>query len=226
MARYQQATAPQQSTPLLSVTGRYLALLYHVVSTLIAAPHRYAVLVVDPEARFDVTRLLSSAAVDGDRQTSSYPATPADLRHVHVVRPPLPAPPTSSSSGGVGDNPNPQRQRHLRDAVAAAREWILYAPGHGSRDRELWGVVVVGSSLGTTTSTTAAVDDNEGGGDVVVTAGWRGWTRVEREEVPGFGGGGGMSVEEALQRRKSRQRALEMKRWVAGSRWGVYAWDA
>ncbi|KAH8646661.1 hypothetical protein BX600DRAFT_154148 [Xylariales sp. PMI_506] len=47
--------------PLLSLSGRYLPFLYHLVSTLIASPHRYAVVVVDVDHRFDVTRLVVSS---------------------------------------------------------------------------------------------------------------------------------------------------------------------
>ncbi|RYP78647.1 hypothetical protein DL769_003143 [Monosporascus sp. CRB-8-3] len=236
--------------PLLSVAGRYLPLLYHLVSTLVAAPHRYAVLIVDPEARFDVTRVVGSSPPaatcsselyrsstsaglnptatsnpdpdpdpnpnsnpsprpNPDPSSGSYPATPADLRHVYVLRPPLSSP--------------------LAPAVAAAREWMVYA-AHGSRDRELWGTVVVGgSALPSPSSASSMSDGGGGGGDVLVTTGWRGWLRVEREDVPGFGmrGSGGsrvLSVEEALRERGRREELVERAGWVAGWRGGRYVW--
>lgn len=57
-------------------------------------------------------------------------------------------------------------------------------------------------------------------GNVVV--GWRGWLRVEREEVLGFGPG--MSVEEALRERDRRQEAVDASRWKAVSEYGEYTW--
>ncbi|RYP44198.1 hypothetical protein DL768_009314 [Monosporascus sp. mg162] len=252
LAAHYHRTTQSAPPPLLSVTGRYLPLLYHLVSTLVAAPHRYAVLVVDPEARFDVTRVVGSSSPAASSSSSSgicggsapaglnptatsdpgpnpnpnpnsdgtphpnpslsggsYPATPADLRHVYVLRPPLSSP--------------------LAPAVAAAREWMLYAP-HGSRDRELWGTIVVGGgSLPSPSSTSSMSDGGSGGGDVLVTAGWRGWLRVEREDVPGFGmgesgGSGALSVEEALRERRRWGEAVERAGWVAGWRGGRYVW--
>ncbi|RYP20191.1 hypothetical protein DL765_002950 [Monosporascus sp. GIB2] len=256
LAAHYHRTTQSAPPPLLSVAGRYLPLLYHLVSTLVAAPHRYAVLVVDPEARFDVTRVVGSSspadpsselrggsAPAGPNPTAasspgpnpnlnpdpnpdpsprpnpdpsprpnpgpgsgSYPATPADLRHVYVLRPPLSSP--------------------LAPAVAAAREWMLYA-AHGSRDRELWGVVVVGGS--SLPSPSSVSDGGGGGGDVLVTTGWRGWLRVEREDVPGFGMGGSgrggvLSVEEALRERRRWDEVVERASWVAGWRGARYVW--
>ncbi|RYP70747.1 hypothetical protein DL771_005242 [Monosporascus sp. 5C6A] len=248
LAAHYHRTTQSAPPPLLSVTGRYLPLLYHLVSTLVAAPHRYAVLVVDPEARFDITRVVGSSSPTASSSSSetcagsapaglnptatsnpgpnpspnpnsdrkphpnpdlsggSYPATAADLRHVYVLRPPLSSP--------------------LAPAVAAAREWMLYA-AHGSRGRELWGTIVVGG--GSLPSPSSAPSMSGGGGDVLVTAGWRGWLRVEREDVPGLGmegpgGGGVLSVEEALRERRRWGEAVERAGWVAGWRGGRYVW--
>ncbi|RYP35422.1 hypothetical protein DL767_003829 [Monosporascus sp. MG133] len=247
LAAHYHRTTQSAPPPLLSVTGRYLPLLYHLVSTLVAAPHRYAVLVVDPEARFAVTRVVGSSSPaassselcggsapaglnptatpnpgpgpnpnpNSDRRSlpnpdlggGSYPATPADLRHVYVLRPPLSSP--------------------LAPAVAAAREWMLYA-AHGSRDRELWGTIVVGGGSLPSPSSAPSMSDG-GGGDVLVTAGWRGWLRVEREDVAGLGmggsgGGGALSVEEALRERGRGDEAVERAGWVAAWRGGRYVW--
>ncbi|KAI0155395.1 hypothetical protein GGR52DRAFT_202238 [Hypoxylon sp. FL1284] len=183
--------------PVLSVSGRYLPLLYHLISTLIAEPHNYTVVIVDTESQFDVTRLVGSSStpanppsVPSHDSNSSYPATPSDLRHVHVYRP----------ARGAGPS---------RAAAAAAGEWMVYG-AHGSRARAWWGtVVVVGAGAG------AAVK-----GDV--NAGWRGWLRVAREDVPGFAAGA--SVDEALRDRAERQDAADKAGWVAGSRDGAYVW--
>jgi hypothetical protein len=68
VARHLRAT---QSVP-LGITGRHLPLLYLLVSTLVAPPHRKAVVIVDEEGRFDVTRLTCLAP---------------DLAHIYVYRP-------------------------------------------------------------------------------------------------------------------------------------------
>jgi len=71
---------------------------------------------------------------------------------------------------------------------------MLYGD-HGSKGREWFGTIVVGGM----------------GGDVNV--GWRGWSRVEREEVGGFGWG--VSVEEAVGERERRREAVDGKGWRA-----------
>ncbi|KAI1770623.1 hypothetical protein F4818DRAFT_255264 [Hypoxylon cercidicola] len=187
--------------PVLSVSGRYLPLLYHLVSTLIAEPHNYTVVVVDAESRFDVTRLIAASAHPSPNHSdsshnspnsgsSSYPAEPSDLRHVHLYRP-------------------ARGQDQIRAAVAAAQEWMVYG-AHGSRAREWWGTVVIGAGVG----------GSGVKGDV--NAGWKGWLRVEREEVAGFAAG--ISVEEALRDRGKRQEVVDGTGWVAGSRVGGYVW--
>ncbi|KAI1802134.1 hypothetical protein F4811DRAFT_419407 [Daldinia bambusicola] len=192
--RYHKAT---QSTPppVLSVSGRYLPFLYHLTSTLIAEPHNYTVVIVDAEGRFDVTRLVGSRS-SSSTNVSSYPARLDDLRHVYVYRP-------------------ARGQDQVRAAVQAAGEWMLYG-AHGSRDRELWGTVVIGGGGG----------GGEGGGGASVkgdvNAGWKGWLRVEREEVEGFPAG--VSVEEALRDRGRRQEVVEDAGWVASSKVGSYLW--
>ncbi|CAK7200847.1 hypothetical protein SEUCBS139899_003546 [Sporothrix eucalyptigena] len=75
---------------------RPLALVYLLVATLIAAPLRQTVVVVDAEARFDVRQLLGvqpkasavdNVDIDGDEaRFLSSPVTEDDLQHVHVFR--------------------------------------------------------------------------------------------------------------------------------------------
>ncbi|KAK6951465.1 hypothetical protein Daesc_008000 [Daldinia eschscholtzii] len=187
--RYHKAT---QSTPppVLSVSGRYLQLLYHLISTLIAEPYNYTVVVVDADSRFDVTRLVNSRFPGST--VSSYPAQLSAIRHVYVYRP-------------------ARGQDQVRAAVAAAGEWMLYG-AHGSRAREWWGTVVIGGS-------------GTGGGPSVkgdINAGWKGWVKVEREEIEGFPAD--FSVEEALRDREKRQKVVDDAGWVASSRVGSYLW--
>lgn len=178
ITRHQRATQ-SAPPPLLSVSGRYLPFLYHLISTLVSRPHNYTVVVIDTEHKFDVTRLVSRATA-----RSSYPATPADLAHVHVYRP------------GRG-------REQVQAVLAGVDEFMLYG-SHASRGREWWGTVVIGGAGGH------------------VSAGWKGWLRVDREEVNGFAVG--MSAEEALREREGRQRVVDAAGWVASSPWGSYIW--
>ncbi|KAI0549830.1 hypothetical protein F4679DRAFT_227434 [Xylaria curta] len=176
--RYQRATQ-SAPPPLMSVSGRYLPFLYHLISTLISSPHSYTIVIIDTEGKFDVTRLIST------KPDTNYPATPADLAHVHIYRP------------GRG-------AERVRAVLGTLDEFMLYGD-HASRGREWWGTVVIG-----------------GGGGGHVNAGWKGWLRVDREEVPGFQVG--ISVEEALRDRERRQTAVDRAGWTAASRWGSYTW--
>jgi hypothetical protein len=85
-------------------------------------------------------------------------------------------------------------------------ERFLTDGGHQSWDRECVGTVVNGAQ----------------DGDLIV--GWRGWLTAEGERrgVPGFGER--VSVEEALEVREERIRAVEGKRWRARCEWGDYQW--
>ena len=94
---------------------------------------------------------------------------------------------------------------HLREVVAGAESYMLYGE-HGSKAREWWGTVVVGGVRG---------------GDV--NAGWRGWLRVDREEVAPFGMG--ISVEEALGQRDRRQECVDAMVWTASSEWGDFSFE-
>lgn len=92
----------------------------------------------------------------------------------------------------------------LRSLVGEAERFMLYDDdARGSRHREWWGTVVVGGL--------AAGD---------VTAGWKGWLRVERSAVPSFALG--VSVDEVWGQREQRQRAVEDRGWTASSEWGGF----
>ncbi|KXJ95047.1 hypothetical protein Micbo1qcDRAFT_216714 [Microdochium bolleyi] len=258
VARHQKATQ-SAPPPVLAVSGRYLPLVYHLVSTLISTPafppendeprHRpqpqrqrhcgYTVVIIDAECRFDVTRLVgtsppptpSATAGDaallrstvGDGQTpptsaaaatpgavpdESFPATPADLRHVYVYRPP---------------------HSQVRACLAAAGDFMLYGD-HGSRDREWWGTVVVGSSglslppSSSSSSITPAPAPTTAVSNPDVLCGYKGWLRVEREEVPAFHMA--VSAEEALADRDRRAAAVGRAGWRAVSRWGSYSFGS
>ncbi|KAI0438490.1 hypothetical protein F4803DRAFT_91545 [Xylaria telfairii] len=173
--RYQRTTQ-SAPPPLMSVSGRYLPFLYHLISTLISPPHAYTVVVIDTEGKFDATRLVA--------KTAEHPATPADLEHVHVYRP----------GRGIG---------RVKAVLETLDDFMLYG-AHASRGREWWGTVVIGATGGH------------------VNAGWKGWLRVDREDVAGFQVG--FSLEEAVRERGRRQAAVDKAGWAATSHWGTYAW--
>jgi hypothetical protein len=172
-----------------------------LVSTLIADPHRYAIVIIDSEYRFDVTRLVSpSSHVDESENVNdkSLPATLADLGHVYVYRPARSS--LRPRSGALSDEP-PQDQTQI--SIAAAEHHMLYG-AHASRGRAWWGTVVIGGS----------------GGDV--NAGWKGWMDVQRREIAPFGVG--VSAEEALAERDRRNEFVQQRGWEGRSRVGVYPW--
>lgn len=57
-----------------------------------------------------------------------------------------------------------------------------------------------------------------GAGDI--TTGWKGWLRVDRENVRGFAPG--ISAEEALDQKRQRQDMVDAAGWVATSQWGGF----
>ncbi|RBR09434.1 uncharacterized protein FIESC28_09884 [Fusarium coffeatum] len=155
----------------IGISGRYLPLLYKLVSDLVSPPHSYAILVVDIEGRFDATRLTCS---------------PSHMQHAYVQRPARSDP------------------EHTRTLIAETEGVLLYGDvARASAGREWWGTIVVGGP---------------GAGDI--SAGWKGWLRVDRENVRGFAMG--ISAEEALDQQKQRQDVVDAAGWVASSQWGGY----
>lgn len=177
--------------------------------------------VVDQDHRFDVTRLVSASSspppATGTTSSASAGAaagcTVADLRHLYVYR--------------------PARGPHLapvQACIAAAREHMLYGR-HGSRHRAWWGTVVVGGGNGNSSAATAAATAT-GGERVVadVTASWKGWLHVQRQDTTAVPTGfrrDTISLEEALAERTRRAAGKEKKKavvWEARAREGTYVW--
>lgn len=181
--------------PLLSLSGRYLPFLYHLISTLIAAPNGHTVVIVDVDHRFDVTRLIATNA----EQDKDFPAEISDLKHVYMYRPAR----SSLRPGITADEDGSMAQNQIQASISAAQQHMLYG-AHSSRSRVWWGTVVIGGS----------------GGDV--NAGWKGWMDVQRKEVGPFGVG--ISTEEALQDRDRRHERAVERGWEGRSRVGVYSW--
>jgi hypothetical protein len=93
---------------------------------------------------------------------------------------------------------------YLRGLVSQAEGFMLYdEAARRSRGREWWGTVVVGGL--------AAGD---------LTAGWKGWARVDRAAVMSFALG--MSAEEALEQRSARESAVGDGAWVVTSAFGGF----
>lgn len=216
-----------QSGP-LSLSGRHLPLIYLLVATLIATPHNKAVVVIDIEARFDITRVTQCAphlaapipagsdsgedysdtmgqpknAGQGSQDRTEGQATTApirqvtmeDLKHVHVYRPARGSP------------------SHIREVLSSAEHHMIYCR-HASVAREWWGSIIIGGGSPTVLGPEAAG----------VSTGWRGWLRIDREDVRGFGMG--MSIEEALLDRDRRQRAVHEAGWTANCVWGGFTFD-
>jgi hypothetical protein len=205
-----------------------MVFLYHLVSALIATPHRYAVVIIDADHRFDVTRLLASSscrvpspnaqAVPQERTTGecsgesidvvnagSLPATKNDLHHLYVYRPA----PSSPVRRHPADNHAllGSTSDQVQAYVAAARDHMLYGE-HASRDRRWWGTIVV--------------DGGGGGGGGEINAGWKGWMEVQRREAPGFAVG--ISVQEALEDRERRHQMTRQRGWEGRTRVGKYVW--
>jgi hypothetical protein len=214
-------------SPTLSLSGRYLPLLYSLIATLIAAPQNKAVVIIDTEGRFDATRLLDCgllsdsepghSSVDTDSEApgplhDSIQVLPEprvkleDLDHVYIYR--------------VTQDNRPS----IPDIIASAEEFMVYGT-HASKAREWWGTILIGKSSGASHARSVG-HGHLSTAPICVTTGWKGWLRVDRDQVRGFPAG--MSIEEALAERERRQEAVDRAGWVASSEWGgfVFGRDA
>lgn len=113
----------ETQAPTLAVGGRHVPLLIRLASSLVSAPHHFALLVIDLEGRFDATRLTCEAA---------------DARHIYVHRPSLVGDPEEEDSGDGDGN-------HVRALLAEAEKFMLYGSGAAaSAGRMWWGTFVLG----------------------------------------------------------------------------------
>ena len=204
--------------------------MYPLIATLITEPSCSAVAVLDLEDRFDVLRLLaakpfsqgragegsgrgSSGAGNGEDSCHERQGegegiqgrvTKEDLSHVHILRPPL----TKSQS-----------PLSLTECLTSIENYMLYSPHHKSHSRQWWGTIILGDPPSTTSSTSTLSTSSQA--TATVTAGRRGWLRVDRADT-GVLSFGGMSVEEAMERREMRQGKVERAAWVVSSAWGGF----
>ncbi|KAK4175144.1 hypothetical protein QBC36DRAFT_190579 [Triangularia setosa] len=194
----------------LAISGRCHELVYVLIATLVAKPWEKAVVVVDFEGRFDPLRMLaaplagpaSSLPDNQEEATKKVRVKKGDLEHVHVLQP---------RKGNWEQQPP---ARFVSACLTTMEEYMLYG-AHRSRGREWWGTVIIGGGFNPVGGLPKAVS-----AQVAVTAGRRGWLRVERAEVPGFGE---LSVEQAVKGREKRQQAVEQMGWVGSSPWGGFS---
>ncbi|KAJ5054073.1 uncharacterized protein L3040_000357 [Drepanopeziza brunnea f. sp. 'multigermtubi'] len=155
----------------LSITGRTLPLLHHILAHLVSQSHMNGtVALLDLTGRFSPSHLVPALSVQ-------------ELRHIHVFRP---------------------TKANLQVTLDSVEKYMLYGE-HTSQGREWVGTIVNGGV----------------GGDI--NLGWRGWLRVDRQEVGGFAEA--VSVEEVWGDRDRRQEVVDGKGWKAeGSEGGAFAW--
>lgn len=94
---------------------------------------------------------------------------------------------------------------------------MLYGE-HRSKGREWKGVFILGTMVGLGTASRGLGKEM-----MVVQAGWKGWMRVEREEVGLFVEG--IAVEEAWDERDGRNEVVDGKGWRAWCDGGEFRWD-
>lgn len=92
---------------------------------------------------------------------------------------------------------------NFKATLEGLEDYMLWGE-HESKGREWVGTLVIGGV----------------GGDIMF--GWRGWLRVEREEVSRFAVG--VSVEEIIGEREKRQDVVDSKGWKGVSEIGEYSW--
>lgn len=203
------------------------------MATLIAAPHSKAVVVVDVDGRFDVTRVLQCAPFQPEARPASGGTATAESPGLDtsVQQQSTTTVPPDRGNEAIRDTvtqvtpvtqvtqqdlkhihvyrPARGSPSYIRDVLASVEHHMIYTR-HASIAREWWGTVVIGGG-------SPAI---LGLGNADVTTGWKSWLRVDREEVRGFGVG--MSVEEALLERDRRQRVVDESSWTASCVWGGF----
>ncbi|KAF7892175.1 uncharacterized protein EAF01_010255 [Botrytis porri] len=153
-----------QNQSRLSVSGRQLPLLIHILSGLLRdrdGKVGKCVVLIDLHARFSPSFL---AFREDDDEGQENKLKRSDLKHLHIFRPSV---------------------QNLESTLKGVEEYMLCGE-HDSYGREFGGTIVFG------VEGREGVDMGSlrGMGRPEVVMGWRGWMRVEREEVGAFGMGG------------------------------------
>ncbi|KAB8290753.1 hypothetical protein EYC80_008390 [Monilinia laxa] len=174
----------QQNQLKLSVSGRQLPLLIYILTTLLKVEK--SVVLIDTNSRFSPSFLpIENENEDGNgnnkvgRTEEGGKLKKSDLKHLHIFRP---------------------SPKNLEVTLKGIEEYILYGE-HESHGREFGGTVLFGFDARDAGGN--AVANVKGMGRPEIMMGWRGWLRIEREEVAGFGVG--VSAEEMLGERGRRE---------------------
>lgn len=123
----------------------------------------------------------------------------SDLKHLHIFRP---------------------SSKNLEVTLKGIEEYMLYGE-HESHGREFGGTILFGFDARDAGGN--AVANVRGMGRPEIMMGWKGWLRIEREEVAGFGVG--VSAEEMLGERGRREEVLKGKGWRGrGEKGGEVVW--
>lgn len=209
---------------LLSLCGRQLPLIYLLVAALVSAPCSKAVVIIDVEAKFDVTQVLQAPPYQSTAAAErATPSKESHARHDLLQQKELPSGASTDKHMKTNAQPitvedlkhvhvyRPARgsSSHIREVLKSAEQHMIYA-SHASSAREWWGTIVIGGGNPATF----------GAGSVDVMTGWKGWLRVDRYEIRGFSLG--MCIEEALAERDPRQRAVEDAGCMATCQWGWF----
>lgn len=194
-----------QNQPRLSVSGRQLPLLIHILTALLSnagGKVGKCVVLIDVHSRFSPSFL---AFHDDDEDDDARPEAGlkqnrlkrSDLKHLHIFRP---------------------LAQNLESTLKGVEEYMLCG-NHDSYGREFGGTIL----LGVDGREGVDMGNLRGMGRPLMVMGWRGWLRVEREEVGAFGMG--LSVEEMLEEREGREEAVRGKGWRGvGEKGGEVVW--
>lgn len=191
-----------QNQPRLSVSGRQLPLLIHILTTLLRnkdGREGKCVVLIDIQSRFSPSFLPFQDDEDEHAEVGQKDdkLKKSDLKHLHIFRP------TAQS---------------IEITLKGVEEHMLYG-NHSSYGREFGGTILLG--LDGRDAVNAV--DLRGMGKPEMVMGWRGWLRVEREEVEAFGIG--VSVEEMLEERERREMVVRGKGWRGmGEKGGKVMW--
>lgn len=133
------------------------------------------------------------------KQEEDKKLTREDLKHLHIFRP---------------------SAKNLESTLKGIEKYMLYGE-HESHGREFAGTILFGfDGRGEGGNILAGV---RGMGRPEIVMGWRGWLRVERGEVMGFGPG--VSAEEVLGEREKREEAVREAGWSGrGDKGGEVVW--
>jgi hypothetical protein len=144
--------------------------------------------------------------LDGRLDATRLCCDEEDARHVYVQRPSQQAAGSASHAAAHGES-SVDVNEHVKLLLAGAENFMFYsAAAAGSGTRQWWGTILVGSV-----------------GLCDIAAGWKGWLRVDREQVPAFPLG--FSIEKALGRRDARQAAADEAGWSTDSQWGGFVFQ-